>query len=318
MKKEVTITTMVLSLIFPLETSDLLLLIRFYSLVTAVAMITGYPVIGMVCAAFGAYYIQDDDYHASSRNDGEILSNWLLLNSLSALVSLGSWLLMFLSTLQSNPHQAYRTYFFGYAIQKLWAIGLGYVLYQDLKLSLDLDRTKSISPPPAKPSTLAIGRPAAPTSRRELLLSRKSSLALVFYEIRIRVIKGQNLVPMDHAYKFFGKMTTSDPYVVLLLGPNHIGKTIYVPKTLDPVWPNRIFRTAVLPKSIEIYKHIECQIFDYDCSSSDDPMGTVYVPIPKEYNTKITKWYKVQKGKGEAYCEQATGELLVEIEVITE
>lgn len=300
-----------------MEISDLLMLIRFYSFLTAAAMVSGHPVIGALCAVFGSYCLPDNDYHASSRNDGEVLANWLLLNGLSTAASLGSWALMFLSTMQSDPVQAYRTYFFGYAVQKLWAIGLAYVLYQDLILSIDFDRTTTKVAATAKPSTLAIGRPALSTNKRDLLLTRKSSLALVFYEIRVRVIKGRDLVPMDHAFKFFGRMTTSDPYVVILLGPNHVGKTSYVPKTLDPVWPNRVFRTAVLPKSIEIYKQIECQIFDYDCSSSDDPMGTVYVPIPSEYNTKVSGWYKVQQGKGEAYCEQASGELFVEIEVIT-
>ena len=89
-------------------------------------------------------------------------------------------------------------------------------------------------------------------------------------------------------------------------------------KTLNPTWPDQVFRLTVLPKSLEIYKNIECFVFDYDKMSSDDPMGTVYVPIPvpSQYNRKFTRWFKVETGKGDTYCEDACGELCVEIEII--
>ena len=307
---------MVLSLIFSTDASDFLLLLRTYSCFTAGALISGHPLIGALFATIGAYGVSEDEYQASSRNDGEVVSNWSLLNTMSIVASLSSWMLIVLSTMQGDPDKAFRTYFFGYVIQKVWGLGIAYLLYQDLMMSFDFFNGNEKVTQLAKSSTLAIGRPSGFIDRRELLMKRKSSLALILYEIRVRVIMGRNLVPMDHAFKFFGKMTTSDPYVVLSLGPNIVGKTIYVPKTLNPVWPNKVFRMSVLPKSIEIYQKIECQIYDYDYKASDDPMGTVFVPIPEQYNTKVTRWYPVQKGNGEAYCENATGELLVEIEVI--
>lgn len=307
---------MVLSLLFSTDSSDFLLLIRAYSCFTATALGAGYPLIGALLATIAAFGVQDDEYQASSRNDSEVVSNWLLLNNLSIVAGISSWLLIYLSTLQSDHNKAYQIYFFGYVIQKVWALGMGYVLYQDLMMSFDFRSTQKATQP-ARSSTLAIGRPSGSIDRRELLLKRKSSLALILYEIRVRVIMGRNLVPMDHAYKLFGKMTTSDPYVMVSLGPNLVGKTPFVPKTLNPVWPNKVFRMTVLPKSIEIYKTLECLIYDYDYKASDDPMGTVYVPIPEQYNTKITRWYEVQQGRGETYCENATGELLVEIEVVS-
>lgn len=307
---------MVVSLFFSTDASDFLLLLRIYACFTAAALITGYPLIGALFATIGTFGVRDDEYQASSRNDGEVVSNWLLLNTSSIVASVASWMLISFSKMQGDHNKAYRIFFFGYVIQKVWALGMAYVLYQDFVISFDFNGTNEKVTQSAKSSTLAMGRPSANASRREFLMKRKSSLAVVLYEIRVRVMMGRNLVPMDHEFKLFGKMTTSDPYVVVALGPNIVGKTDYVSKTLNPVWPNKVFRMTVLPKSIEVYKQIECQIYDYDYKASDDPMGTVYVPIPEQYNTKVARWYKVHKGVGETYCENATGELLVEIEVI--
>jgi len=48
-------------------------------------------------------------------------------------------------------------------------------------------------------------------------------------------------------------------------------------------------------------------------------MGTVYVPIPTadSHNTSVTKWYPVEKGEGKHFCDDARGDLLVEVLVIS-
>lgn len=47
-------------------------------------------------------------------------------------------------------------------------------------------------------------------------------------------------------------------------------------------------------------------------------MGTVYVPIPSgsNNNASVKQWYPVETGDGKHFCEDATGELLVDISVI--
>jgi Ca2+-dependent lipid-binding protein len=115
----------------------------------------------------------------------------------------------------------------------------------------------------------------------------------------------------------FVRSTTSDPYFKVNYGHNRVGQTCIVSKTLDPVWEHQSFRLGILAKSIEYYKIVECHIFDHDHMSADDPMGTLYIPVPTLRNIKITSWYPVKKGEGENFCHNATGELLVEVELRT-
>jgi Ca2+-dependent lipid-binding protein len=116
---------------------------------------------------------------------------------------------------------------------------------------------------------------------------------------------------------FLGRSTSSDPYVKIKFGNKRVGHTNIIKKTLDPVWVNQSFQLGILAKSIEIYKNIECHIFDHDHMSADDPMGTLYIPVPTLQNRKITNWYPVKAGHGGNVCCNATGELLVEVEVQT-
>jgi hypothetical protein len=292
---------MILSLIFPTEGSNLLSLCRVYSGITATAMITGHSMLGAASSGLAVYVLQENAYRASSPKDGEALDRWILLSSISALAGLASWVLLLLSTYKTDEAQAYTTHFFGYAIQKLWALFLGYILLQDLRLNM-----AAADSSPGSGSAKNKPRP---------VIRRQSSLAIFFYEIRIRIVEGRDLVAKDT--NLFGRKTTSDPYVIAHFGPNQIGKTPIVPKTLDPVWPKHLLRLAVLPKSLDIYKEIKLYIYDHDNMSSDDAMGTVFVPVPFKRDVKLSKWFKVHKGSGESFCHDAKGELLVEISIIT-
>jgi hypothetical protein len=139
---------------------------------------------------------------------------------------------------------------------------------------------------------------------------------ILLVEIIVTICEGRDLVAKDK--NMFGRPTTSDPYVKLSLGRNKLGKTSIIKKTLDPNWGNETFRLSVAPRSLEVTKSIECRIFDYDAMSSDDAMGTVFVPIPRTRNTNIGKWYPVERGEDINFCKNATGELLVEVEVRSE
>jgi hypothetical protein len=60
---------------------------------------------------------------------------------------------------------------------------------------------------------------------------------------------------------------------------------------------------------------LECHIFDFDFSSDDDSMGVVTIPLPVCTDMDSTSWYPVEKGKGVYYCEDASGELKVNVQV---
>ena len=86
---------------------------------------------------------------------------------------------------------------------------------------------------------------------------------------------------------------------------------------MDPKWDlaKETFFLNVIPRALEVYKNVECNIFDHDQLSADDSMGSCYVPIPHGLNKKRTDWYPVEKGEGANYCKNATGELKITIEV---
>ena len=60
---------------------------------------------------------------------------------------------------------------------------------------------------------------------------------------------------------------------------------------------------------------VECAVFQLDEDSTEQPLGTVFVPIPQLYNLKVVNWCPLEEGSGDHFCELASGELLVEIEV---
>ena len=134
-------------------------------------------------------------------------------------------------------------------------------------------------------------------------------------QVRVTVLEGRNLVAKDK--NFWGKKVSSDPYVKVFHGPNKMGKTCIVKKSLDPKWDDKkvTFVLNVIPRALDVYKTIECNIFDHDQLSTDDSMGTCFVKIPNSLNAKYTSWYPVEKGEGKNYCRNAKGELKVEIEL---
>jgi hypothetical protein len=171
-------------------------------------------------------------------------------------------------------------WFVAMALQKLMGCTIAYFLYKDWKVKKPREAVDVILPS----------------------------------DIKVSVLQGRGLVAKDK--NIWGRYTSSDPYVVLRHGPNTIlGKTPIIRKTLDPNWSDQSFRLSVVPGVMAVYNSIECRIFDHDKLSSDDPMGTVFVPIPTQNNSKVIRWYPVEKGEGENHCRNATGELLIAIEV---
>jgi hypothetical protein len=136
--------------------------------------------------------------------------------------------------------------------------------------------------------------------------------ALDIIEVKVTILGGRGLVAKDK--NLFGRSTTSDPYVKIFHANSYIGKTAVVWKTLNPEWKDQSFCIAAIPNVLDKFDVIECNIYDRDTLSTDDSMGTVIIPIPHQFNEKVSMWYPVEKGKGEDYCRNAMGDLHVEIE----
>ncbi|KAL3851530.1 hypothetical protein ACJIZ3_013412 [Penstemon smallii] len=83
--------------------------------------------------------------------------------------------------------------------------------------------------------------------------------------LKIKIVKGTNLAIRD--------MLSSDPYVVLTLGPQKVQTTI-VKSNLNPVWNEEL--TLSVP---EDYGPIKLQVYDYDTFSADDIMGEAEIDI---------------------------------------
>jgi C2 domain len=312
------------SFIAPNGDVELLSLCRVFLFLNMAGMLTGHSFIAIASSLLAVYTLLQDSssyesFASSRRLDTTLLDRWFVLSSVAASVSVISWFLMWASTFQKDAGHAYQTFFFGFSLQKLWGVGVACILFEDVRLVVDQINPGKKATKKGKNHGADDENGTIARNRRLFRRQRHSSvLALEWHELRVRIVKGRNLVPMDHAFIFFGKMVTSDPYVEVLLGTNSFGSTPYVRKTLNPVWPEHgsSFRIAVLPKSLEISKGIECRIFDYDSSSKDDAMGTVFVPIPKERNKPVQGWYSVGTGKGDTFCKAASGELYVQVEVV--
>jgi hypothetical protein len=220
-------------------------------------------------------YVLQDTTRTSSTKN---LEKWLILSLLSTVASLGSWFFLANSSRAEDHTESFKMWFVAMALQKVMGLTIAYFLYKDWKV-----------------------KPSEPED------------AIRFSDIKVSVLQGRNLVAKDK--NIWGRHTTSDPYVVLRHGPNKMGKTSIIKKTLDPTWNDHGFCLSVVPRAIAVYTSIECRIFDHDKLSSDDPMGMVFVPIPTQNNSKVMRWYPVEKGEGESHCRNATGELLIEIEV---
>lgn len=204
------------------------------------------------------------------------LRKWVLISGFAFAASFGSWSLLGLASRHEGNFASYSLWLSGETLCTLSSGFLVYFLYKEYG-------------------------------------KKHNESADQFLEVRVKVLKGRNLVGKD--VNLFGQSKTSDPYVKLFHANTYVGGTTVVRKTVNPIWNDELFCLKVLPKTLSSCDELEFNIFDRDKYSSDDAMGTVMVPIPKELNTKVCKWYKVGKGGRQKCCQDPTGDLQVEVEV---
>ena len=139
----------------------------------------------------------------------------------------------------------------------------------------------------------------------------KSSSVGTMCQVDVEILKGRDLVPKDK--NIFGKYVSSDPYVKVRHGNAVFGQTRVAPKTLNPKWKSEAFTLRMPREAFEKHDSVECCVYDHDHLSSDDAMGVVTVPLSLSRYCSKTEWYDVLTGKGEDFCENARGQILVKI-----
>lgn len=239
----------------------------------------GYSSASAVLSFGTRLFLQDSTKALSTK----VLEKWLLLSLLCTVSSTISTVCLLTSSYFSSGdkfREEYKFWFIGFVLQKVTGIGIGYFLWGDIGF-------------------------------QETEVEDKTK----YLQVRVTILEGRNLVAKDK--NFWGKKVSSDPYVKVFHGNNKMGKTSIVKKTLDPQWGDKqkAFVLNVIPRVLDVYKTIECNIFDHDQLSSDDSMGTSFVRIPTSLNASHTAWYPVEKGEGKNFCRNAKGELKVEIEL---
>ncbi|XP_053619972.1 multiple C2 and transmembrane domain-containing protein isoform X2 [Plodia interpunctella] len=97
---------------------------------------------------------------------------------------------------------------------------------------------------------------------RERLLRQHS-----FFQLRIHLKRGQNLVAMD-------KNGTSDPYVKFKAGGRLLHKSKIVYRDLNPVW-DEVFTVPIE----DPFQAVQIKVFDYDWGLQDDFMGSCHLDL---------------------------------------
>jgi Ca2+-dependent lipid-binding protein len=165
-----------------------------------------------------------------------------------------------------------------------------------------------------------------------------SFLPINSYQVEMTVIQGRGLAAKDRHF-LTRQRTTSDPYVVALLGlDQRLGQTKTCRKTLDPVWsakfnfsvPNKKHvkvptdMSAFLQQSeqeeqsstIDACAMVLLKLYDEDHMTDDDMMGTLVIPIPAAPRSGLVtrKWYAVDN----LFVPNAVGEVEVELQITPE
>lgn len=128
--------------------------------------------------------------------------------------------------------------------------------------------------------------------------------------LRVSIIQGSDLVAKDR--NLFGKKTTSDPYVQVLLGSGRtyvpIGKTKTIYKNLSPQWNEAI---AARVKFLEHGgSQMMFRIFDEDRLSDPDNMGIVTLPLVWKDHNGSPVWYEIPKKS----AKNASGKIQIQVQ----
>mmetsp|Transcript_15070 Transcript_15070/g.32920 ORF Transcript_15070/g.32920 Transcript_15070/m.32920 type:complete len:759 (-) Transcript_15070:31-2307(-) len=125
-------------------------------------------------------------------------------------------------------------------------------------------------------------------------------------KVILTVIRGEDLAPKDR--DFFGRHTTSDPYVELWSHHEKIASTEPKFKDLNPVWNESFALEFPATAHKEV---ITLKIWDQDVLSDPDAMGVLKVPIDCRTAMDATEWMDIPPDS----AKNAKGRLQVKVAV---
>ncbi|CAH0714871.1 unnamed protein product, partial [Brenthis ino] len=137
-------------------------------------------------------------------------------------------------------------------------------------------RQASIDPVPSTSGTPAhISRPPANLLQLEpdegQKLREQQLRQYSFFQLRIHLKRGQNLIAMDKNGLLSG---TSDPYVKFKAGGRLLHKSRIVYRDLNPVW-DECFTVPIE----DPFQPVQLKVFDYDWGLQDDFMGSCHLDL---------------------------------------
>ena len=119
-----------------------------------------------------------------------------------------------------------------------------------------------------------------------------------------------------------GDYTSSDPYVVCMLGREEVHKTDHISKTLDPVWTVKtgsLFLLTIESKKLFVEEGLTLLIKDYDQFGGNELLGIVKVPPHDMYLAKGERIeYKLQPPPGKPEDKEVNGYLAIRCRKATE
>lgn len=135
--------------------------------------------------------------------------------------------------------------------------------------------------------------------------------------LSVELIQGEYLAACDR--NMFGKLTSSDPYVIasILCEDQEeivIGQTKHVKATLNPKW-NVTLSKEMAPGTLKKDDYtLQLKLMDYDLFGDDTCMGIVKIPMKLDNVSKSATWYDVPKDS----ATNAKGRIQVAIEAKVE
>ncbi|XP_055315199.1 multiple C2 and transmembrane domain-containing protein isoform X2 [Sitodiplosis mosellana] len=165
-----------------------------------------------------------------------------------------------------------------------------------------LDKQDSLSSQHDPTNVDAVRSSISAAQAEELQRKREATLRQhVFFQLRIHLISGHNLKPMD-------KNGTSDPYVKFKLNGRLLHKSKTVHKDLNPVWDE----TFIVPIE-DPFQSIQIKVFDYDWGLQDDFIGSALLDLTTLELSRVTELMIPLEDSTQPSGTNATSKMLIKL-----
>lgn len=130
----------------------------------------------------------------------------------------------------------------------------------------------------------------------------------VLGRLEVRIVEARGLIAADRSLT--GQRTSSDPYCVLRISDGPHVRTRTIPETLEPRWFSKV---SFLISRCDAVLHIS--VFDEDTFESDDPMGTISLPLGDLHASSepFSGWVQLKPPEGHV---GPAGAVFVELQLV--